>query len=151
LARTINKVTLLGNLGRAPEVRATNGGTTVAQFSLATVNRFKDGQGNWQEATEWHNCVAFGKLAEIIRDYVDKGSKLYLEGRLQTRSWDDKETGAKKYRTEIVVAEVTLLGSPQGKQPASDGDDAAQYAAAYAHRGPVATSESTITDDDIPF
>ena len=148
MAKTVNKVTLLGNIGRAPEVKATGGGTTVATFSLATTNRFKDGRGDWQEATEWHNCVAFGRLAEVIRDYVGKGSKLYLEGRMQTRSWEDKETGRKVYRTEVVVAEVTLLGAPQGKA-APTSDDAEMPGYAY-HRND-ASGNAGITDDDIPF
>jgi single-strand DNA-binding protein len=143
LAKSVNKVILLGNLGKAPEVRATNGGSTVASFSIATAERFKDGSGNWQDRTEWHNCVAFGKLAEIIRDYVGKGSKLYLEGKNQTRSWDDKETGKKNYRTEVLVAEVTLLGAPMGKQAtSSSADDDEQPGYAYTRQ---------VADDDIPF
>lgn len=140
MAKTVNSVTLLGNIGRDPEVKSTGGGTTVATFSIATVNRYKDQGGEWKESTEWHNCVAFGRLAEIIRDYVTKGGKLYVEGRLQTRSWDDKETGKKIYRTEIVVADVTLLGSPSGKTsaPAKTDDGFPPYAPG-------------ITDDDIPF
>ena len=126
-------------------MKATGGGTTVATFSLATTNRFKDGRGDWQEATEWHNCVSFGKLAEVIRDYVGKGSKIYLEGRLQTRSWEDSETNRKLYRTEIVVAEVTLLGSPKGN--GSTSDDAGP---GYAHTR-TDGSDAGITDDDIPF
>ncbi len=147
MAKSLNRVCMLGNIGRAPEVRATGGGTTVAQFSIATENRYKDNGGNWQTSTEWHNCVAFGRLAEIIRDYVAKGSKLYLEGRLQTRSWDDKESGKKVYRTEIVVADVTLLGSPQGRAAStSEGDEPAQ-GYAYNH----AVSSDPITDEDVPF
>ena len=96
MAKSVNKVILLGNVGKDPEIRSTAGGTMVAQFGLATSERAKDSQGNWSDKTEWHNIVAYGKLAEIIRDYVKKGSKLYVEGRLQTRNWDDKEHPGRK-------------------------------------------------------
>ncbi|MGB0053418.1 MAG: single-stranded DNA-binding protein, partial [Terracidiphilus sp.] len=109
MAKSVNKVILLGNVGKDPEIRSTGGGTMVANFTLATSDRFQDAQGNWQDKTEWHNLVAFKRLAEIVRDYVKKGSKLYVEGKIQTRSWDDKETGAKRYRTEIIVNDISLL------------------------------------------
>ena len=109
MAKSVNKVFLLGNVGKDPEIRTTGTGTSVANFSLATSDRFQDQQGNWQDRTEWHNLVAFKRTAEIVRDYVKKGSKLYIEGKIQTRSWDDKETGAKKYRTEIIVNDLSLL------------------------------------------
>ena len=92
--------------GQGPRIRSTAGGTMVANLTLATSDRQKDAQGNWQDRTEWHNLVAFKRTAEIVRDYVKKGSKLYIEGKIQTRSWDDKETGRKKYRTEIIVNEL---------------------------------------------
>src|ERR1700690_3992825 len=109
MAKSANKVFLLGNVGKDPEMRSTGGGTLVANFTLATSDRQKDPQGNWQDRTEWHNLVAFTRLAEIVRDYVKKGSKLFIEGKIQTRSWDDKETGAKRYRTEIIVNDLSLL------------------------------------------
>lgn len=145
MAKTVNKVVLLGNLGRAPEVKVTGGGTVVATFSIATVNRFKDVQGNWQDATDWHNCVAFGRLAEIIRDYVGKGSKLFLEGRMQTRSWDDKDSGKKVYRTEVVVSDVTLLGAPMGKQAFTAATDENEVPG-YAYTRDVSDYSS-----DVPF
>src|ERR1700733_11309878 len=111
MARSVNKVTLLGNVGKDPEIRSTAGGTMVANLTLATSDRQKDAQGNWQDRTEWHNLVAFTRTAEIVRDYVKKGSKLYIEGKIQTRSWDDKESGQKRYRTEIIVNELVLLSS----------------------------------------
>ncbi len=111
MARSVNKVTLLGNVGKDPEIRSTPGGTMVANLTLATSDRQKDAQGNWQDRTEWHNLVAFTRTAEIVRDYVKKGSKLYIEGKIQTRSWDDKESGQKRYRTEIIVNELVLLSS----------------------------------------
>src|ERR1017187_1373828 len=109
MARSVNKVTLLGNVGKDPEMRSTAGGTTVANFTLATSDRQKDQQGNWQDRTEWHNLVAFTRTAEIVRDYVKKGSKLYIEGTLRTNSWDDKQSGQKRYKTEIIVNELILL------------------------------------------
>src|SRR6476660_8117977 len=109
MAKSVNKVILLGNVGKYPEIRATGGGTMVANFTLATTDRQKDAQGNWQDRTEWHNLVAFARTAEIVRDYVQKGSKLYCEGKIQTRSWDDRESGQKRYRTEIIVFDISLL------------------------------------------
>src|SRR5580698_3368204 len=115
MSKGINKAFLLGHVGKDPEIRSTNGGSIVASFSLATADRAKDAQGNWQDKTEWHNLVAFNRTAEIVRDYVKKGTQLYIEGKIQTRSWDDKESGKKKYRTEILVNELTLLGKPGGE------------------------------------
>jgi single-strand DNA-binding protein len=109
MAKSVNKVILLGNVGKDPEIRSTPGGTMVANFTLATSDRQKDAQGNWSDRTEWHNLVAFTRTAEIVRDYVKKGSKLYIEGKIQTRNWDDKETGKKVYRTEIIVNDLSLL------------------------------------------
>jgi len=111
MGKSVNKVILLGHVGKDPEVRSTTGGTMTANLSLATSERYKDRSGEWQEHTEWHNLVAYSRGAEILRDYVKKGSKLYVEGKLTTRSWDDKDTGKKVYRTEIVVGDITLLSS----------------------------------------
>lgn len=99
----LNKVQLIGNLTRDPELRALPSGVKVASFSLATNRSWKDQDGKKQDSTEYHNIVAFSKPAELINQYCKKGSSLYVEGRLQTRSWDDKNSGEKKYRTEIVV------------------------------------------------
>lgn len=113
----LNKVMLLGNVGKDPEIRSTQGGTTVANFSLATADRQKV-NGEWEDHTEWHSLVAFAKTAEVIRDYVKKGSQIMVEGKLQTRSWDDKSSGEKKYRTEIVISDLTLLGGkPDAETP----------------------------------
>ena len=109
MAKSVNKVILLGNVGKDPEIRATPGGVTVANFTLATSDRQKDAQGNWQDRTEWHNLKAFNRTAEIVRDYVKKGSKLYIEGKITTNSWDDKDSGQKRYRTEIIVFDLSLL------------------------------------------
>jgi single-strand DNA-binding protein len=149
MSKTVNKVLLLGNVGKDPEIASTNGGTLVAKLSLATSERFKDKQGEWQERTEWHNLVAYARGAEILRDYVHKGSKLYIEGRLTTRSWDDKESGKKIYRTEIVVGDISLLsdGGRAAKaasdQPASHNDRTKEAASDFDGLG--------ISDADVPF
>ena len=96
MARGVNKVILLGNLGKDPEVKSTPSGMTIAAFSLATSSSVKDKDGNWQDRTEWHNIKAFGRTAEIAGEYLKKGRTVYVEGRLHTDSWDDKETGQKK-------------------------------------------------------
>jgi single-strand DNA-binding protein len=107
--KTLNKVILIGNLGKDPELSYTAGGVAVAKFSVATSERWKDQEGNWQERTEWHNITTWRKLAEICGQYLKKGSKVYLEGKLQTRSWDDKNTGVKRYATDIVVDDMIML------------------------------------------
>jgi len=110
----VNKVMLIGNLGRDPEVRSTPSGQPVATFSLATNRRYKDREGNRQEQTEWHNIVCWGRQAEIAGQYLTKGKQIYVEGRIQTRSWDDKQTGEKKYMTEIVCDNFQMLGQRGG-------------------------------------
>ena len=110
MSKTVNKVILLGNVGQEPVIRSAASGTGVANFTLATSSSFKDKDGKWQDQTEWHNLVAFGRTAEVVRDYVHKGTQIFVEGRIQTRSWDDKTSGEKKYKTEIVVNELVLLG-----------------------------------------
>jgi single-strand DNA-binding protein len=156
MAKSVNKVILLGNVGKEPEVKFLPSGGAVANFSIATSERYKDKAGEFQEKTEWHNVVAYGKLADIIRDYVKKGSKLYVEGRLTTRSWDDKDSGKKVYRTEIVVAELSLL-SGRGEEGGGGGGYSRQNSGSgsYDQRSPAAPSddyaETGITDDDIPF
>jgi single-strand DNA-binding protein len=109
--KSLNKVTLIGNLGKDPELSYTASGIAVAKFSIATGERWKDDSGNFQERTEWHNIVAWRKLAEICGQYLKKGSKVYLEGKLQTRSWDDKNTGVKRYATDIVADDLIMLDS----------------------------------------
>lgn len=153
MAKSVNKVILLGNVGKDPEIRATGGGMTVASFSLATTDRAKDQSGNWTDKTEWHNLVAFQRTAEIIRDYVKKGTKLYVEGKIQTRSWDDKESGQKKYRTEIIVNDISLLsGRGEGE---SGGSYNRSSSTSYDQRPSAPADDlvqsTEITDDDIPF
>ena len=108
--KSLNRVQLIGNLGKDPEIKYTPQGTAVAKITIATNERFKDKAGEWQDRTEWHNVVLWQRLAEIAGEYLKKGGKVYVEGRLQTRSWDDKQTGQKKYMTEIVAGDLILLG-----------------------------------------
>ncbi|MFP5266423.1 MAG: single-stranded DNA-binding protein [Acidobacteriota bacterium] len=152
MAKGVNKVFLLGNVGKDPEIRTTPNGMTVASFSLATAERAKDAQGNWTDKTEWHNLVAFQRTAEIVRDYVKKGTQIFVEGKIQTRSWDDKESGQKKYRTEILVNELSLLGGGAGRS--EGGSSAYSSSRASSSTAPVAQSDYAdqgITDEDIPF
>lgn len=138
----VNKVILLGNCGRDPEVRTTPSGQSVASFSLATSRKWKDRDGNRQEKTEWHNVVAWGKLADVVAKYVTKGAKLFIEGRIETKSWDDKTSGEKKYRTEIVADQMTMLGDRKG-------DDGGERASGSAAR--PSGDDSIDYDEDIPF
>lgn len=105
----INKVILVGRLGKDPEIRSTPQGTSVAKFTIATDEKFTDRAGEKQERTEWHNIVAWGKLGEICGQYLKKGKLVYIEGSIRTDSWDDKESGQKKYRTEIVANTMKML------------------------------------------
>jgi single-strand DNA-binding protein len=152
MAKSVNKVILVGNVGKDPEIKFASNGNAVASFSLATTDRTKDQGGNWTDRTEWHNLVAFQRTAEIIRDYVKKGSKLYVEGRIQTRSWDDKETNQKRYRTEIVVNDLVLLS---GRGEGESGGSYARSGGSFDQRQPAPADDlvqsTEITDDDIPF
>lgn len=154
MAKGVNKVFLLGNVGKDPEIRSTAGGMTVASFSLATADRAKDAQGNWADKTEWHNLVCFQRTAEVVRDYVKKGSQIFVEGKIQTRSWDDKTSGEKKYKTEILVNELTLLGGKAGGSEGGGGSYSKPASTSYDQRQPATApdyGDSGITDDDIPF
>ena len=120
MARGINKAIILGNLGQDPTIRYTAGGAAVTSFSIATSETWKDkNTGEPQERTEWHNVVFFGKLAEIAGQYLKKGSKIYIEGKLQTRKWQDKN-GIDRYTTEIIAHELQMLGGPQRDQYSND-------------------------------
>lgn len=159
MAKSVNKVILLGNVGKDPEIRSTAGGTMVASFSIATTERQKDASGNWTDKTEWHNLVAFTKLAEIVRDYVKKGSKLYIEGRLNTRNWEDKDTKKKVYRTEIIVNDLSLLSArEEGAGGYSRSQSSSSTSASFDQRPQAAaggsddySQQAEISDDDIPF
>jgi single-strand DNA-binding protein len=154
MAKSVNKVILLGNVGKDPEIRATPSGMTIANFSIATTDRIKGQDGQFTDKTEWHNLVAFQRTAEIVRDYVKKGNKLYVEGRLQTSSWDDKATGQKKYKTEIIVSDLSLLSGRGEGGGESSGGYSKSSTATYDQRNPAAQpdyADTGITDDDIPF
>jgi single-strand DNA-binding protein len=159
--RSLNRVQLIGNLGKDPEIKYTPQGTPVAKLAIATNERFKDKNGEWQDRTEWHNVVLWQRLAEIAGEYLKKGGKVYIEGRLQTRSWDDKQTGQKKYMTEVVANDMILLGG-RG-EGASGGDFGGGSRAAASSTGggnnfdqrtpepEHAAASGPITDEDIPF
>jgi single-strand DNA-binding protein len=126
MAGSLNKVQLIGNVGRDPEMRYLSSGEPVTTFSLATNRRWTGQDGQPREETEWHHVVAWRRLAEQCNEYLTKGRKIYVEGRLQTRSWDDQATGQKKYRTEIVADRMLLLdsrGDRAGAASASDGEE----------------------------
>ena len=108
MGKCVNKVILLGHAGKDPQAHILPSGTLV-NLSLATSERYKDHRGEWQERTEWHNLVAYQRIGEILRDYVRKGSRIFVEGELRTRSWEDRESGQKRFRTEVVVHEISLL------------------------------------------
>lgn len=145
---SVNKVLLIGRLGNNPEIRYTNTGTAVANFNLATSENWNDKNGQRQERTEWHRVVVWGKLAELCEKYLAKGRQCFVEGRLQTRSWDDKD-GNKKYTTEIVASTIQFLGGPSAQAGAHQGAGAG----AEQHGGPEMSvaSESSFTEDEIPF
>ena len=107
---TLNKAMILGRLGRDPEVRYTSGGSPVANISIATNSRSKDKSGEWQDVTEWHRIVLFNKNAEIAEKYLKKGGAVYIEGRIQTRSWEDQQSGQKRYSTEIIADQLKMMG-----------------------------------------
>lgn len=160
MAKSVNKVILVGNLGKDPEIKYTPQGTAVAKITVATSSSYKDKtSGEWQETTEWHNVVLWQRLAEIAGEYLKKGNKVYIEGRLQTRSWDDKQTGQKKYMTEVVANELVLMGggdrSGAGgggfQKRASGGNDFDQSGPSQDFDSAPAGRGTEITDDDIPF
>lgn len=142
---TINKVILIGRLGKDPEMKYTPSGTAVANFNIATNESIKDKEGNYTDHTDWHKVVAFGRTAEVAGEYLTKGKLVYIEGRLQTRSWDD-QNGQKKYMTEVICNNLQLLGSR------SDNDGRVTDPPAN-EEAPVDTagSDSTGEDDDLPF
>ncbi len=156
MAKSVNKVILIGNLGKDPEVKYTQAGMAVARFSLATTDRVKDKDGNWQDRTEWHNLVAFQRTAEIAAEYLKKGGKVYIEGRLHSDSWDDKETGQKKYKTEIIINDLVLLGGRDAAVGEGGSGRTGGGKSSFDQRTPEpepshAPAGAEITDEDIPF
>ncbi|GGP26765.1 single-stranded DNA-binding protein [Silvimonas amylolytica] len=170
---SLNKVLLIGNLGRDPETRYLPSGGAVCNFSIATTERFKDKQGQQQEKTEWHNITMYNRLAEIAGQYLKKGSSVYIEGRIQTRKWQDKQTGADRYTTEIIADQMQMLsgrggsgmGGDQGGSgyedfnqeyaaapaPAARPQMAAPAPAAAAPKKPAPARSFDDFEDDIPF
>lgn len=170
-SRGVNKAVILGNVGDDPSIRYMPNGKAVANFTVATSESWKDQQGQKQERTEWHRCTAYDKLAEIIGEYVKKGSKLYLEGKLQTRKWQDQQ-GQDRYTTEIIVSEMQMLDgkpqqqggqqAPQGKQqqqrhpqqqqaPQNNGYQQARSQPVQQQQAPQYNEPPMDFDDDIPF
>lgn len=136
---SVNKVILIGNLGRDPEVRYTQGGTAVANINLATTERWNDPSGERKEKTEWHRIVVWGKQAEIAGEYLRKGKQIYVEGSLQTREWTDRE-GNKRYTTEVRAQRFQMLGRADDRQPVPAGGGRE-----------VAEPDPGFSEDDIPF
>ena len=148
MARGINKVILIGNLGNDPDTRYTSGGAAVANISLATSESWKDREsGEQQERTEWHRVVFFGRLAEIVSEYLRKGSQIYVEGRLQTRKWQDKD-GNDRYTTEIVANEMQMLG---GRGNTADMGQSPPQRSAEPKSATPGKADEDFVDDDIPF
>ena len=146
----VNKVILIGNLGRDPEVRSTPSGTPVAEFSVATTRRWNDRDGNRQEETEWHNIVCWGRQAEIAGQFLSKGKQVYIEGRLQTDSWEDKESGKKMYRTKINCNNFQMLGR---KGDSGGGGGSGRGGGGSYNQAPASYDggSDNSPDDDIPF
>ena len=142
---SVNKVILVGRLGKDPEMKSTPSGMSIAQFSIATDEKFTDRSGEKQERTEWHNIVAFNKLAEICGQYLRKGKLVYIEGSIRTNSWEDKDSGQKKYRTEIIANQMQMLDR-KGDDEGSGGG----YSS--ASRSSSGTASATMEDDEeVPF
>jgi single-strand DNA-binding protein len=158
--KSVNKVILVGNLGKDPEIKYTPQGKPVAKFSLATNERYKDKDGQWQDRTEWHNIVLWERLAEIAGEYLKKGGKVYIEGRIRTDSWDDKQTGQKKYMTNIIGHDLVLLGGrgeggggefASGTRGASTSSGGNNFDQSTPQAEPAPAGAGPITDEDIPF
>lgn len=162
---SVNKVILIGRLGKDPEIRYTNDSTPVANFSIATSEYYKDRNGERQESTEWHNIVAWRQLAEISEKFLHKGKLVFIEGKLRTRSWEDKD-GNKKYATEIVADNITMLGRKEddensgnaggGYSSGNQSNRPAGNASSYGDNRPQQSSPQNaqnvqIDDDDLPF
>ena len=157
---TINKAIILGRLGRDPEVRYTSGGMAVANISIATNSRSKDQTGQWVDVTEWHRVVLFNKTAEIAEKYLKKGGAVYVEGRIQTKNWEDKESGQKRYSTEIIADQMKMMGGGDNQiTQASSNSDSTPIDLDHSKdsQKKIKTSSETKAkgfedlDDDIPF
>ena len=139
---SVNKAILVGRLGKDPEVRYSNNGNAITNFNLATSRVYKNKDGEKVDETEWHRCVSFGKTAKICEEYLKKGSLIYVEGRLQTRDWEDKD-GNKRWTTEIILENMRMLGSK--------GESGSGSSASSGNKNPFDKGPSNIPDDDVPF
>jgi len=146
MARGLNKVMIIGNLGNDPEIKYAPSGTAIANFTVATTEGRKNKDGEWEDATEWHRVVMFGRQAEVCKDYLRKGSKVYIEGRLQTRSWED-QSGQRRYMTEINGNQMVMLDS---KGEGGSGGGGGQSSKRDSQPGPPPDNGPDI-DDDLPF
>ena len=147
----LNKVMIIGRLTRDPEIRTTPNGKNVASFGVATGYTWTDQSGQKKEQTEFHNVVAWGKLADIIGQYLKKGKQVYIEGRLQTTSWDDKTSGQKRYKTEIIADNMIMLGSKSDGSGNQRADSSAVASAKVEQPEPAGEAEIQIDNSDIPF
>lgn len=147
---TINKVILIGRLGKDPEMRYTSSGTAVVNFSMATNHFTKDKDGNNSDQTEWHQVVAFGRTAEVAGEYLNKGKLVYIEGRLQTRSWDD-QNGQKRYKTEVVCSNLQLLGSKGDSETPQEEAPAMEKTTEGNNEKDTQTAPAGEEEDDLPF
>jgi single-strand DNA-binding protein len=154
MAGSVNKVILIGRLGKDPEIKSIPSGQTVAKFTIATDERFTDRNGEKQERTEWHNIVAWAKLAEICGQFLRKGKLVYIEGRIRTDSWEDKETKQKRYRTEIIAENMQMLdrkGDEEGGGSYSGGGSYAQKGKSSSGSSDSAGQPPEMEEDDVPF
>ncbi len=158
MARGLNKVMLIGNLGADPEIKYSSSGTPIANLRLATNESRKNSEGEWEEKTEWHRVVIFGKQAEFCKDYLRKGSKIFIEGRIQTRSWDDQD-GQKHYMTEIVSFSMLTL-DPKGQDVSMNAPESQKYSAPAPNKAPGNSAGNSAGssaesfpggEDDLPF
>ena len=149
MARGLNKVMLLGNLGSDPEIKYSQSGTAIANLRIATAENRKNSDGEWEERTEWHRLVLFGRQAEISKDYLHKGSKIYIEGRLQTRSWED-QNGQKHYSTEVVGTNMIML-DPKSQDTTIEEPEPQENAIPDSDTVPESSIDTSKEEDDLPF
>lgn len=151
MAKDLNKVMIIGRLGKDPEMRYTTTGAPVTNFTVAAGRQWKDPNGETRDETEWFQVVVWNKLAEICNQYLTKGSRVYIEGRLQTRSWDDQASGEKRYRTEVVASDMIILDRQDQAPPRSGGGNRPPARESSPDYGRGSYNEPDIGDDDIPF
>lgn len=153
MARDLNKVMIIGRLGTDPEMRYTPSGSPVTTFRVAVGRQWRDSNGETHEETEWFSAVAWNKLAEICSQYLTKGARVYLEGRLQTRSWEDQQSGQTRYKTEVIASDMIILDSREGRPGREPGDDfqPPREGPRPQRSSPSQPPAPDIGDEDIPF